>query len=45
MRRMKSALRHGTIREIWENNVEVEKWFNTAFQEFINKGLASVAAK
>ncbi|MFL6325982.1 MAG: hypothetical protein ACJ71I_00675, partial [Nitrososphaeraceae archaeon] len=23
---MKSAFRHGTIREIWRNNVEVEKW-------------------
>ena len=42
---MKSAFRHGTIREIWRNNVEVEKWFDPAFQEFINKELASVATK
>jgi hypothetical protein len=34
---MKSAFRHGNIREIWKNNVEVEKWFDPAFQEFINK--------
>ncbi|MFL6321775.1 MAG: hypothetical protein ACJ71P_15880 [Nitrososphaeraceae archaeon] len=37
---MKSAFRHGTIREIWRNNVEVEKWFDPAFQEFINRELA-----
>jgi hypothetical protein len=35
--------RHGTIREIWKNNIEVERWFDPAFQEFINKELASVA--
>jgi len=46
LRWMKSAFRHGTISEIWKNNVEVEKWFDPAFQEFINKELASsVAAK
>ena len=46
LRWMKSAFRHGNIREIWKNNVEVEKWFDPAFQEFINKELASsVAAK
>jgi hypothetical protein len=45
LRWMKSAFRHGNIGEIWKNNVEVEKWFDPAFQEFINKELASVAAK
>jgi hypothetical protein len=45
LRWMKSAFRHGTIREIWKNNVEVEKWFDPAFQEFINKELTSVATK
>ena len=40
LRWMKSAFRHGTINEIWKNNVEVEKWFDPAFQEFINKELA-----
>jgi hypothetical protein len=38
---MKSAFRHGTIREIWTKNIEVDKWFDPAFQEFINKELAS----
>jgi hypothetical protein len=36
-RRMKSAFQHGTISEIWKSNVEVERWFDPAFQEFINK--------
>ncbi|MFL6393048.1 MAG: hypothetical protein ACJ708_00110 [Nitrososphaeraceae archaeon] len=45
LRWMKSAFRHGNIRQIWKYNVEVEKWFDPAFQEFINKELASVAAK
>jgi hypothetical protein len=26
----------GTISQIWTNNVEVEKWFEPAFQEFID---------
>ena len=42
---MKSAFRHGTISQIWINNVEVEKWFDPAFQEFVNKELAPVATK
>ena len=40
---MKSAFRHGTISQIWTNNVEVEKWFDSAFQEFVNKELAPKA--
>jgi hypothetical protein len=45
LRWMKSAFRHGIIREIWKNNIEVEKWFDPAFQEFINKELAPVSTK
>jgi hypothetical protein len=45
LRWMKSAFRHGNIREIWKNNIEVEKWFDPAFQEFINKELAPVSTK
>ena len=37
LRWMKSAFRHGTINEIWEKNVDIEKWFDPAFQEFIDK--------
>jgi hypothetical protein len=32
---MKSAFEQGTISEIWKN-IEVEKWFDPAFEEFIN---------
>ena len=36
---MKSAFDQGTILEIWQR-IQVEKWFDPAFQEFINKELA-----
>jgi hypothetical protein len=36
---MKSAFEQGTIREIWENQIEMEKWFDPAFQGFIDKEL------
>ena len=39
LRWMKSAFKEGKISEYWKNNVEVEKWFDPAFQEFINKEL------
>ena len=42
LRWMKSAFRRGTISQIWKNNIEVEKWFDPAFQEFIDKELVSV---
>ena len=37
LRWMKNAFRHGTLNEIWEKNVEVEKWFDPAFEDFVNK--------
>jgi hypothetical protein len=37
---MKSAFERGTIAEICKNNIEVEMWFDPAFQEFIVKELA-----
>jgi hypothetical protein len=39
LRWMKSAFQHGTISKIWQN-IEVEKWFDPAFEEFINKELS-----
>jgi hypothetical protein len=44
LRWMKSAFKQGTIAEIWQR-VEVEKWFDPAFQEFINKELAPMDTK
>jgi len=29
------------IKEIWESNIEMEKWFDPAFQEFVNKELVT----
>jgi hypothetical protein len=33
------------INELWKNNIEVEKWFDPAFQEFIDKEVVSFAKK
>jgi hypothetical protein len=37
LRWMKSAFQHGSLYDIWKNNIELEKWFDPAFSEFINK--------
>jgi hypothetical protein len=33
----KNAFRHGTLKEIWEKHVDLEKWFDPAFEDFVNK--------
>jgi hypothetical protein len=40
LRWMKSAFEQGKIKEFWESNLEIEKWSDPAFEEFINKELA-----
>jgi hypothetical protein len=42
---IKSAFDQGTIRDIWKNNIEMEKWFDPAFQEFINRELIPMDKK
>lgn len=42
---MKSAFEQGTIMEIWRRHIQMEKWFDPAFQEFINKELIPLATK
>jgi hypothetical protein len=37
LRWMKTAFKEGTIREYWEKKIEPEKWFDPAFQDFIDK--------
>jgi hypothetical protein len=37
---MKTAFEQGQINEIGKNNIELEKWFDPAFQEFIDKEIA-----
>lgn len=39
LRWMKSAFEQGEIREIWESTIEMEKWFDPAFQQFVDKEL------
>lgn len=36
LRWMKSAFEGGTIGEYWVNDIKPEKWFDPAFQDFIN---------
>jgi hypothetical protein len=45
LRWMKSAFDQGMIKEIWESNIELEKWFDPAFQEFVDKELLRLDKK
>lgn len=45
LRWMKSAFEQGTIKDIWKNKIEMEKWFDPAFQEFVDKELVSLSKK
>ena len=36
LRRMRNYLEQGKIREYWESDLELEKWFDPAFEDFIN---------
>jgi hypothetical protein len=45
MRWMRSAFEQGMIKEIWESKIEMEKWFDPAFQEFVDKELISMGKK
>ena len=40
LRRMRTCFEQGKIREYWESDLELEKWFDPSFQEFVNKKLA-----
>ena len=45
LRWMKSAFDQGTIKDIWKNKIEMEKWFDPAFQQFVDKELISLGKK
>lgn len=45
LRWMKSAFDQGMIRDIWKSNIEMEKWFDPAFQEFVDKELVPLSNK
>jgi hypothetical protein len=36
LRMMRSCFEEGKIREYWESGLELEKWFDPAFEEFID---------
>jgi hypothetical protein len=38
-------LEQGKIREYWESDLELEKWFDPAFEQFINKELIPTTIK
>jgi hypothetical protein len=37
----KNLLEKGKIIEYWKSDLELEKWFDPAFEEFINKEIIS----
>jgi hypothetical protein len=37
---MRSCFEQGKIREYWQSDLELEKWFDPTLQEFVNKELA-----
>jgi hypothetical protein len=43
LRWMKSAFEQGSITDIWKNKIEMEKWFDPAFQEFIDKEVIALS--
>jgi len=45
LRWMKSAFDQGLIKDIWKSKIEMEKWFDPAFQEFVDKELISLSKK
>jgi hypothetical protein len=45
MRWMRSAFEQGMIKEIWESKIEMEKWFDPDFQEFVDKELIPLTKK
>ena len=36
LRRMRNCFEQGKIRGYWESDLELEKWFDPAFEDFIN---------
>src|ERR671926_667123 len=45
LRRMRTCFEQGKIREYWESDLELEKWFDPVFEEFINKELIPTTIK
>jgi hypothetical protein len=41
----KSAFKEGRLMEIWQRTIEMEKWFDPAFHDFINTEIVPVSIK
>jgi hypothetical protein len=39
LRMMRTCFEQGKMREYWESDLELEKWFDPSFQEFVNQEL------
>lgn len=37
LRWMKSAFEQGTIKDLWKTNIDMEKWFDPEFQNFVER--------
>ena len=45
LRWIKQSFQHGVIYKIWKNNIQLEKWFDQIFQEFVNRDVISATKK
>ena len=45
LRWMRSAFDQGMIKDIWKSKIEMGKWFDPAFQEFVDKELIPISNK
>jgi hypothetical protein len=45
LRMMRTCFEEGKISEYWRSDLELEKWFDPAFEEFINKELIPMVKK
>ena len=45
LRVMRTCFEEGKISEYWRSDLELEKWFDPAFEEFINKELIPMVKK
>ena len=45
LRMMRTCFEEGKISEYWRSDLELEKWFDPAFEEFINKELIPTIKK
>ena len=45
LRWMRSAFDQGMIKDIWKSKIEMEKWFDPSFQEFVDKELIPISNK